>query len=123
MTDQPTPDDARSPGHWVAVVAESEVTGPPWSCYEVDGVSVRLVRDAAGSVRAVAPACPHLDAPLDRAVVGDGVIECPRHFYAYDLVSGANRVPGLSWTLPLPVWPVEVRDGVVHVELRAGRDA
>lgn len=121
MTDEPLTDDPQVDERWVAVVAESEVTGPPWACHEVEGVTVRLVRDADGRIHAVAPSCPHLDAPLDRAVVGDGTVECPRHFYAYDLASGTNRFPGLSWALPLPVWPVEVRDGVVHVALGGER--
>lgn len=97
------------------MVPAADVTGPPWPCHEVAGVQVRLVRDQAGRIHAVAAACPHLDSPLDRAEVEDGQLLCPRHWYAYDLSTGANTLPGLAHTDDLRVHGVGVRDGVVYV--------
>lgn len=102
---------------WVPVVPAADVAGPPWPCYEVAGVQVRLVRDPAARIHAVAPACPHLDSPLDRAEVEDGQLRCPRHWYTYDLSTGANTHPGLARNDDLAVHDVEVWDGVVHVAL------
>lgn len=100
---------------WVPVVPAADVAGPPWPCHEVAGVNVRLIRDPQGRIHAVAAACPHLDSPLDRAEVEDGRLLCPRHWYAYDLPTGANAHPGLPRNDDLAVYGVEVRDGVVHV--------
>lgn len=97
------------------MVPAADVAGPPWPCHEVAGFQVRLVRDAEDRIHAVAPACPHLDSPLDRAEVEDGQLLCPRHWYAYDLPTGTNVHPGLSHNDDLAVYGVEVRDGVVHV--------
>lgn len=100
---------------WVPVVPAADVAGPPWPCHEVAGTQVRLIRDPEGVLHAVAPACPHLASPLDRAEVEDGQLLCPRHWYAYALSSGANTHPGLSHNDDLAVYDVEVRDGMVHV--------
>lgn len=99
---------------WVPVVREDEVVGPPWPCHDVDGVRVRLVRDPDGRLHAVEPRCPHLQSPLDHAEVEGDVLLCPRHWYGYELATGANVVPG--WRdHPLAVHPVRVVDGVVEV--------
>ena len=100
---------------WVPVVPVEEVATPPWPCHDVAGTPVRLVRSPDGTVLAIGPSCPHLDAPLDRAEVEDGTVLCPRHWYAYDPASGRNLHPALDGAPSLPVHPVEVRDGIVHV--------
>lgn len=102
---------------WIPVVPADEVASPPWPCHDVDGVPVRLVRGPSDEIVAIGPVCPHLDSPLDRAEVDDGHVLCPRHFYSYDVDSGANVHPGLPSAADLPVYPVLVRDGMVHVRL------
>lgn len=100
---------------WVPVVPAHEVTAPPWPCHDVAGVPVRLVRGPADQIVAIGAACPHLQSPLDRAEIEDGQVLCPRHWYAYDMATGTNLHPGFDRDPSLPVYPVEVRDGVVHV--------
>lgn len=105
---------------WVPVAPADDVTTPPWPCHDVGGVTLRLVRSPDGAIHAVAPACPHLDAPLDRAVLEGEQVLCPRHWYAWEIATGRNVHPGLEREgLGLPVYPVEVRDGIVHVALPA----
>lgn len=100
---------------WVPVVPADEVTAPPWPCRDVAGVPVRLVRAPAGEILAIGPTCPHLASPLDRAEVEGDRVLCPRHWYAYDAASGRNVHPGFDRDPALPVYPVEVRDGMVFV--------
>ena len=100
---------------WVPVVPADEVNAPPWPCHEVAGVQVRLLRGADGEILAIGPTCPHLASPLDRAEVEGDRILCPRHLYAYEATTGANVHPGLDRAGALPVYPVQVRDGMVHV--------
>lgn len=106
---------------WVPVVPADEVDRPPWSCHDVAGTPVRLLRGPDGELHAIGPACPHLDSPMDRAEVEDGQVLCPRHWYAYDADSGRNVHPGLDRAADLPVYAVEVRDGIVHVAVPAIR--
>ena len=100
---------------WVPVVPASEVDRPPWPCHDVAGTPVRLVRAPDGDVHAIGPICPHLDSPMDRAEVEGDQVLCPRHFYAYDTGTGRNVHPALDHASDLPVYDVEVRDGIVHV--------
>lgn len=104
---------------WVPVVPADEVTVPPWPCHDVAGVPVRLVRGPEDEIVAIGPTCPHLASPLDRAHVDGDRVLCPRHWYEYDASTGQNLHPGLAKDLALPVYPVEVRDGVVHVAVPA----
>jgi nitrite reductase/ring-hydroxylating ferredoxin subunit len=110
---------------WVAVAPADEVDVPPWPCRDVAGLPVRLLRTPGGDILAVGASCPHLDSPLDRAEVEPGPdgeqVLCPRHWYAYDAASGQNRHPALDSSAPLPVYPVEVRDGIVHVRVPVHR--
>jgi len=80
-----------------------------------------------GRFYAFASHCPHQGQPLESAQLWEGMLECPWHHFRYDLATGVNRypanvypedVPQLAEQLhPLPVYPVEVRDGEVLVDL------
>lgn len=43
--------------------------------------------------------CPHMDAPLTRASVQQGVIRCPMHGLEFDLRSGQPRHPACQTPL------------------------
>jgi Rieske Fe-S protein len=71
------------------------------------GPRVVVTRD--GDIRAFSAVCTHQGCTV--ATVADGVISCPCHGSRFDAATGA--VVGGPATRPLPVVPVEVRDGVV----------
>jgi 3-phenylpropionate/trans-cinnamate dioxygenase ferredoxin subunit len=101
---------------WAHVGADRDVPlSAPWPEVTVGGEAVALVRDDAGHIHAVRSSCPHLRSPMTRATVADGSIECSRHFYTYDLVTGRNTFPGDEVDLALPIHDVEIRDGQVWV--------
>lgn len=62
---------------------------------------------------AVAARCTHEAAPMRRAKIVDGTLVCPWHKVAFDIATGAPSGPPA--TVPLPIYDVEVRDGVVHI--------
>ena len=86
---------------------------PPGRATAVADGSVVVVRGADGIVCAFASHCPHADESLDGALVTNGVIVCPHHFWRFDVATGANRStgPGLQ-----PV-AVAIDAGVVDVEV------
>lgn len=93
----------------VATVPLEQV--PVDGCIAVADGRVLLTR-ASGQVAAWQNRCLHRDTPLDAGVVVDGVVVCPLHFWRYDLATGRNTASGA----PLPSVPVQVVDGIVHVE-------
>jgi nitrite reductase/ring-hydroxylating ferredoxin subunit len=104
---------------FVRVAASADVGGAPFLRVDVDGTEVLLGRLDDGTVRAFSPRCPHLHQPLTSAIVTGNTLECPFHFYAYDLDTGRNTFPGETRDLDLPVHDVLERDGEVLVRLRA----
>lgn len=100
----------------VAPVADVPSTGP-WPEFVVKGTAVVLVRDGDDAVRAVRSWCPHLGTPMTSGEVTGSTIECPRHFYAYDLCTGHNTFPGDEQDEDIQVFEVEIRDEDVWVRV------
>ena len=66
-------------------------------------------------VYALGDRCSHAKASLSEGELWDGEVECPRHGSPFDLANGQPQ--GLPATTPVPVYPVEVRDGDVYLTL------
>ena len=84
---------------------------PPVSVFHTDD----------GELFAIDDTCTHQDASLADGWLEGCVVECPLHSSRFDLRTGA--VDGPPARRPVRTHPVEVRDGVVHVLLRAGQPA
>jgi nitrite reductase/ring-hydroxylating ferredoxin subunit len=69
------------------------------------------------SVYAVDNRCPHMGFPLSRGSCRDGILTCHWHHARFDLRSGGTFDPFAD---DVRVYPVEVRDGAVWVDLHAG---
>jgi len=81
---------------------------------ELEGGGRVLLLGAASGVVACAADCPHQDSPLcDGALDGD-VLTCPIHFWQWRLPDGEPM--GLA-EMPLPVFPVEEREGELYVRV------
>ena len=80
------------------------------------GVPVCLVRTGP-SVHALLDECSHAQVRLSEGDVDQGSVECWRHGSCFDLVTG--RPSGPPATVPVPVFPVRILDGVVEVHLPA----
>lgn len=66
-------------------------------------------------VYAIGDRCSHAEASLAEGEVWDLTVECPRHGSEFDLRTGE---PGaLPATVPVPVYPVSIEDGIVYLEL------
>jgi 3-phenylpropionate/trans-cinnamate dioxygenase ferredoxin subunit len=75
------------------------------------------VYNCDGEYRAIEDRCSHDDGPLCEGdwEADDCVVVCPRHGSRFDLASG--RPLSLPAYEPVDVFPVEVAEGVVRVEL------
>ncbi len=84
--------------------------------FEVEGAKICLVR-CTDAVRAVHDVCSHEDYSLSEGEVDaeSCEIECWKHGSLFSLVTGAPLT--LPATRPVAVYPVEVADGQIVVEL------
>lgn len=82
---------------------------------DVDGTKIALVHAEDGSFHAVYDECSHAAVALSEGEVEGCTLECWLHGSRFDLRTG--RPTGLPATEPVPVYPVEVRDGDIYVSL------
>ena len=72
-----------------------------------------------GNVHAVDNRCPHMGFPLHRGTLQDGILTCHWHHARFDLRSGGTFD---QFADEARVFPVEVRDGEVWVDLSPQED-
>jgi 3-phenylpropionate/trans-cinnamate dioxygenase ferredoxin subunit len=87
--------------------------GKPFAV-DVDGEPVVLVRQG-DTVHALRDECSHATLALSEGEVTRKGIECWLHGSCFDLRTGAPS--SLPATEPVDVFPVEIRDGDVHVDV------
>src|SRR5438132_11806555 len=79
----------------------------------VNGHTLALFADGDG-VRAVDNRCPHMGFPLHRGTLHGGILTCHWHHARFDMATGGTFD---QWADDLRVFPVELRDGEVWVDL------
>ena len=72
-----------------------------------------------GKVYALDNRCPHMGFPLQRGTVQDGILTCHWHHARFDIASGGTFDP---WADDVRVFPTEIRDGEVWVDLTPPAD-
>ncbi|MCU1635249.1 MAG: dioxygenase [Cryobacterium sp.] len=81
---------------------------------EIDGLSIAVVRDSAGSVFAIGDTCTHGDISLSEGFVEDDTLECWAHGSKFSLKSGKPlTLPAYE---PVPVYQVDLVDGDVYID-------
>jgi 3-phenylpropionate/trans-cinnamate dioxygenase ferredoxin subunit len=85
----------------------------------IDGVPVAVVR-IGDEVLAVGDVCSHANVSLSEGEVwaDERELECPKHGSTFDLKTGEPVT--LPATQPVPVYAVEVTDGMVTVTAEKG---
>jgi nitrite reductase/ring-hydroxylating ferredoxin subunit len=71
-------------------------------------------------IYAVDNRCPHMGFPLNRGTVKEGILTCHWHHARFDLASGGTFD---QWADDVSVFPVEIRNGEVWVDLSPRGDA
>ena len=84
----------------------------------VKGQTVALFK-VDGRVYAVDNRCPHMGFPLHRGSVRDCVLTCHWHHARFDLAGGGTFDP---WADDLRVFPVEIREGEIWIDLSPRAD-
>ena len=84
--------------------------------FDIEGHRIAVVR-IGDEFHAIGDRCSHANYSLSDGVVwaDDCVIECPKHFSKFDLLTGLPDV--FPATQPVPVYVVNVTEGEVEVQL------
>ncbi|WP_406071470.1 non-heme iron oxygenase ferredoxin subunit [Micromonospora sp. NBC_01638] len=82
---------------------------------DVDGTPIALVHGGDGEFYAAYDECSHASVALSEGEVDGCTLECWLHGSRFDLRTG--QPSGLPATEPVPVYPVEVRDGDIYLSL------
>ncbi|AVT40566.1 non-heme iron oxygenase ferredoxin subunit [Plantactinospora sp. BB1] len=82
---------------------------------DVDGTEVAVVHAEDGNFYAIRDECSHAAVALSEGEVDGCTLECWLHGSRFDLRTGEPT--GLPATEPVPVYPVEIRDGDIYLSL------
>jgi 3-phenylpropionate/trans-cinnamate dioxygenase ferredoxin subunit len=85
----------------------------------VDDTRLAVVHCDDGSFHAVHDECSHASIPLSEGEIDGCTLECWLHGSRFDLRTG--KPTGPPATEPVSVYPVEVRDGDIYVNLSEER--
>ncbi|MET7423869.1 non-heme iron oxygenase ferredoxin subunit [Dactylosporangium sp. NPDC005555] len=99
----------------IKVCAVADVAKGTVRQVEVEGTEIALVHADDDNFYAVYDECSHAAVPLSEGEVEGCTLECWLHGSRFDLRTGAPT--GLPATEPVPVYPVEIRDGDVYIDL------
>ena len=99
----------------VRVAAATEIAKGTAISVEVDGTPIAVVHTDDDEFHAVHDECSHAAIPLSEGEVDGCTLECWLHGSRFDLRTGEPT--GLPATEPVAVYPVEIRDGDIYVDL------
>ena len=100
---------------FIRVCSADEVPKASSVSVDIDGTAIAVVHAEDDNFYAVYDECSHASVALSEGEVYDRTIECWLHGSCFDLRTGEPTA--LPATEPVPVYPVEVRDGDVYVSL------
>ncbi|WP_020521155.1 non-heme iron oxygenase ferredoxin subunit [Catelliglobosispora koreensis] len=86
---------------------------------EVAGTPVALVHAEDDQFYAIYDECSHAAVALSEGEVDGCTLECWLHGSRFDLRTGEPT--GLPATEPVPVFPVEIRDGEIYVDVNGAK--
>ena len=86
----------------------------------IEGVPIAIVKDSSGTVHAIGDTCTHGEISLSEGFVEDETLECWAHGSQFSLVTGKPlNLPAYE---PVPVYPIELIDGDVHIDPTAMKE-
>ena len=104
---------------YVRVCATTDIAKDAARAVTVDGTDIALVHaqteDGTDAYFAIRDECSHAAVALSEGEIDGCTLECWLHGSRFDLRTG--KPTGLPATEPVPVYPVEIRDGDIYVSL------
>ena len=82
----------------------------------VGDTEIVVLRSDEGDFHAMAKECPHAGFSMVDGIIEDGCVECAAPGAQFDLETGEPQSPAHD---PLKIYPVQITDGFVAVDLKA----
>jgi 3-phenylpropionate/trans-cinnamate dioxygenase ferredoxin component len=102
---------------FVRVCAAGDVAKGEVVAARIDDAEVAIVHAGDDAFYAIKDECSHANIALSEGEVDDCTLECWLHGSRFDLRTG--KPTGPPATEPVPVFPVEIRDGDIYVNLES----
>ena len=99
----------------VRVATASEIPVGVLKAVVADRTEICLAHAENGNFYAINDVCTHENFLLSGGELFDLQVECPQHGSRFNLQTGA--VTGLPAVIPTTVYPVEIEDGEVYVDV------
>ncbi|MCW2640798.1 MAG: 2Fe-2S ferredoxin [Dactylosporangium sp.] len=99
----------------IRLCAASDVAKGEVAAVNIGGTPIALVHADDDRFYAIYDECSHASVALSEGEVDGCTLECWLHGSRFDLRTGEPS--GLPATEPVPIFPVEIRDGDVYIEL------
>ena len=97
------------------VCPAAEIAKGTLAAFDVNGTPIAVAHCDDGSYHAVYDECSHQQVELSQGELDGCTVECLLHSSRFDLRAGEPTGPPA--VEPVPVYPVEVRDGDIYVSL------
>ena len=101
---------------FIKVASIDEIEPGPGKEVNVGDTEIVVLRSDEGDFHAMAKECPHAGFSMVDGIIEDGCVECAAHGAQFDLETGAPQSPAHD---PLKIYPVQITDGFVAVDLKA----
>lgn len=108
----------KSEDRFVKVATVDEISEETPLTVQAGGHSIGLFLHE-GEIYATDNRCPHMGFPLTDGTVEDGILTCPWHHARFEISCGDTFDPFAD---DVQTYPVEVRDGTIHVDPNPERD-
>ena len=100
-------------GNWVKVCETEDIPLFEGRRTKIKGLYVGVFRTEDGFY-AIGDVCPHMGGPLSDGIIAGTEVSCPLHNRRVMLKTGKMKDEPLC---RVPAFPVEVRDGMVYVDV------
>jgi nitrite reductase (NADH) small subunit len=105
---------------WVQITTTEQIPLREGRCVDLGSGREIALFNLGDKICAIDNACPHKNGPLADGIVGGTTVTCPLHNWRISLESGAVLKPGEGEGMRVATYPVEVRAGVVWIDLPEG---
>ena len=99
---------------WIRVAGVDDVPVGTLKGVDANGTAIVLA-NVDGAICALQDRCSHEEYPLSDGELDGGQIICAYHGARFDACTGARK--SLPAVLPVPTFPVDVREGEVYVDV------
>ena len=98
---------------WKKVAGKLDIKPGKGKAYEIDGKKIAIFNH--DKYRAIDDTCVHQDGSLAPGKIDGDIVECPLHFWHYNIKTG--ELLDYLKDIKLDTYPVQIRDDGIYVDV------